>query len=224
MFQCFTLSQVEEIDICLSCNLLRLRTCADTILVLTEVADNVARLSAAASVASAAAPASSSSSRLSENQSTDQDPQQVPDEVLPDLEDAMAELEVEAAANTAAAAASKKAKPRRRGGDKGAQVFFFPNEGGNVKINLENEEDEDEVHDCMTQSVYLQQSTGANNSSDDSLEESFFFVESVGTGTVGGSGEPTVRPLDDVVIVYDNHFAIPQKSINFLKTPKGFAR
>ena len=218
MFQCFTLSQVEEIDICLSCNLLRLRTCADTILVLTEVADNVARLSAAASVASAAAPASSSSSRLSERQSTE-DPQQVPDEVLPDLEDAMAELEVEAAANTAA---SKKAKPRRRGGDKGAQVFFFPNEGGNVKISLDNEEDE-EVPDCMTQSVYLQ-STGANNSSDDSLEESFFFVESVGTGTVGGSGEPTVRPLDDVVIVYDNHFAIPQKSINFLKTPKGFAR
>ena len=216
---------MEEIDICLSCNLLRLRTCADTILVLTEVADNVARLSAAASVASAAAaPASSSSSRLSENQPTDEDPQQVPDEVLPDLEDAMAELEVEAAANTAAA--SKKAKPRRRGGDKGAQVFFFPNEGGNVKISLDNEEDE-EVPDCMTQSVYLQ-STGANNSSDgggsDSLEESFFFVESVGTGTVGGSGEPTVRPLDDVVIVYDNHFAIPQKSINFLKTPKGFAR
>ena len=59
------------------------------------------------------------------------------------------------------------------------------------------------------------------------MDESFFFVESIGTGSgVGQNSEPTVRALTDgdIVVLSENHFAIPQKSINYLKTPKGFAR
>ena len=76
------------------------------------------------------------SSGASREQSVgDYDPQQVPQEALPDLEDAMAELE---SLDLKKGSAGTKCR-RRRGpdqhhhekskGQKGAQVFFFPNEG-----------------------------------------------------------------------------------------------
>ena len=68
----------------------------------------------------------------------EEDPQALPDEVLPDLEDAMEELEAAAASasNTSAAAKSASGKMKQGRGkgssaqnQRGAQVFFFPNEG-----------------------------------------------------------------------------------------------
>ena len=69
----------------------------------------------------------------------EEDPQALPDEVLPDLEDAMEELEAAAASASAsntsdAKSASGKMKQGRGKGSsgqnqRGAQVFFFPNEG-----------------------------------------------------------------------------------------------
>ena len=195
---------VEELDVSLSCNLLRLRTCSDTLLILAEVAETIATLSA---TAAASGPASRESSGQPE------DSQQIGDEVIPDLEDAMAELDEK----------RKASNPRtKRKSSSGAQVFFFPNEG--VKINPYSDEDEDDdIPQCMTESMYVPTSSGAAPGSDDSLEDSFFFVDSVGTGTVN-NGEATVRALEDAVVVSENHFAIPQQSINYLKTPKGFPK
>ena len=54
--------------------------------------------------------------------------------------------------------------------------------------------------DCMTQSIYLPSGAKGGSSSSDDLEESFFFVESVGTGSgVGANSEPRVRALGDGV-------------------------
>ena len=131
----------EELDVCISCNLLRLRTCSDTVVVIAELADHLAKVASNAnqqqSVASRERSREGSAGPLG-GPPGEQDPQAVPDEVLPDLEDAMEELEAAAASasNTSAAAKSASGKMKQGRGkgssgqnQRGAQVFFFPNEG-----------------------------------------------------------------------------------------------
>ena len=137
----------EELDVCISCNLLRLRTCSDTVVVIAELSDHLAKVASNAtqqqqSVASRERSREGSAGPPAAGPAPgEEDPQAVPDEVLPDLEDAMEELEATAAAeasstvnSSAPKSASGKMKQGRGKGSsahnqRGAQVFFFPNEG-----------------------------------------------------------------------------------------------
>ena len=286
------------LDVCISCNLLRLRTCVDTIALLAEISKDV---TSCLSDKSTAQSRNSSHCPSSKEDSVDREGAdicsntiilpQVSEEVIPDLADAMAELdeqtlEKDKSRESRETSSKRKHKHKHK---KGAQVFFFPNEGGSKKSHQPNKNptssgtalsvDKDIAQDLlpntlgMTDSFYNpstsmrlcsknpeelndddniiqiqnlnhfgSRSSEDSSSSDDEelgnrrMDESFYIVDrAIGTGILpkNKSGEATIRYLGDtkedknsfdtgVITLHENHFAMPQKSIDFLKAPKGF--
>jgi hypothetical protein len=75
----------------------------------------------------------------------------------------------------------------------------------------------------MTESFYDGRSNDVDIS-DDSIDlDEFCVLDAIGTG-FAKSGEAAVQHLDgdDPVVFVENHFPVPEKSIDYLKTPQGF--
>ena len=286
----------DVLDVCISCNLLRLRTCVDTVAIIAEIGKDIAYV---LSDNSNRQSRSSSSCPTSKETSVEPDSNnlvlpQVSEEVIPDLADAMAELDDKVSEKDKARKDSEKYNKRKHKNkkQKGAQVFFFPNEGGNNRSNdLSNRtaqnlanlsvekdfvqdllprnlgmtdsfynpstsmrlcsknpeelEDDDDDNIIQVQNVTNHfgdsSSDGSSSSDEDDLsrrrmDESFYIVDkAIGTGVLPKNKptETTIRYLGDdadgsdnsstgVITMHENHFAIPQKSIDYLKAPKGF--
>ena len=290
------------LDVCMSCHLLRARTCVDTIALLIQIGkdicysleNNVASQSRGSSIETSSKEDSVDRENPNESQNNLVLPQ-VSDEVIPDLADAMADLEEQSPGKDEVKKykeiSNKSRRKHKKGHKKGAQVFFFPNEGGQNQTNQPSKKilsgtstsnmDNDFAQDLipknlgMTDSFYnmstsmrlcsknpeelddddnliqIQNSNhfGANNSDDSStdedeldhkeMDESFFIVDrAIGSGVLpkNKSGEAEVRYLEDqdggnvnessrssgVITLHENHFPIPQQSIDYLKAPKGF--
>ena len=201
------------LDVSAAVQLLRIRTCSDT---LTLIASLIA-----------SHPVHSSSCSREASMSRDQTPdvyeqQQVPDDVVPDIADAMAELELsEAEKNQKEQEASEKADIKGKGKCKvaktktGAQVFFFPDESQKIQA-LEQM--------GMTESIYVQQCHP------EEAEEDFCMLDEIGSGFGNKPTEASVKVLDPTgsVTLFENHFALAKDkanmAIDYLKTPKGFPR
>ena len=160
-----------NLDVCISCNLLRLRTCTDTIVLIVDICNS---LCTALSKTDASAGISSAST--SRGASVEPDcgenimmmAQLGNEDVIPDLADAMAELDSKEPAEKGQEhiishdqphGKSKKNKKREK--KKGAHVFFFPDEGGcgnNKKTskkssNSRAREEEDFARDLIPKNV-----------------------------------------------------------------------
>ena len=201
-----------------SCNLLRLRTCVDTISHLTEVAKSVA--STASSVAD-------SSDNSTSRQST-AEPSDMPsvdsvndEDIVPDLADAMAELDAvrkTSDVGPVSLAPEGKSVLKKVSKKSGGQVFFFPDESQKLAMEA-----------SFPPSLGMMESfyDGRGNdveASDDSIDlDEFCFLDAIGTGFTN-TGEASVHNLDgeDPVVFVENHFPVPEKSIDYLKTPQGF--
>jgi hypothetical protein len=98
------------------------------------------------------------------------------------------------------------------------QVFFFPDES--QRLTMESSFPRGLG---MTESFYEGRSDQDVDASDDSIDlDEFCVLDAIGTG-FSKNGEATVRPLDDEAVVFvENHFPVPVKSIDYLKTPQGF--
>ena len=202
-----------------SCNLLRLRTCVDTIAHLTDVVKNVTAISTV-----------NDGDNSSRSQSTVEPSSDMPsvdsvndDDIVPDLADAMAELD--AGRKTSDPGQVKltpegKSLLKKVSKKSGGQVFFFPDES--QKLSMESSFPPGLG---MSESFYQ----GRNDHddlqvSDDSIDlDEFCVLEAIGTG-FSKNGEAAVKLLDgdDPVVFVENHFPVPEKSIDYLKTPKGF--
>lgn len=191
------------LDVSAACNLVRLRTCSDTIAIITSIVNSI--MAANESKASSREP---SVPRDSEGKKVPDDQQQVNEDVIPDLADAMAEL-IEEEAAVATSPQKKDVK------GVGAQVFFFPDEGNRLPSGL-----------GMTESFYaaIDQPPTVSPNLDDSFDD-FCILDDVGSGFGERPSEALVRVLDPSgsVALFENHFApVADKSIDYLKTPKGF--
>ena len=124
----------EKLDVKLSGNLLRLRTCSDTIALLAEAGGVLAKFVAGTS---SKVSSGSPSREVSETPHSIPDIQQVSDDVIPDLEDAMAELDIKQKKNSG----NKIPKKDRAG----AQVFFFPDESKKRNKYLDGDDEDEEL-------------------------------------------------------------------------------
>ena len=207
------------LDVCAGCNLLRIRTCADTIQLLADMVKN-----------SAVFPSTSSSKSSREGSEDPELPEaimqkdggnddtgSVEESVVPEMADAMRELEREEEEKEGKekGAAERSHCSGGGGGGAGAQVFFFPDEGVRLPASATSP---------ATRNPYSRPSVRKEESSgDDSLEEFCILDDEVGTGILSSSGEPVVKLLDDDgLFVRENFYAAPEKAINYLKPPKGF--
>ena len=200
------------LDVCAGCNLLRIRTCADTIQLITDIVKNSVIFPSTAS--------SKSSRESSEDPEVPEavmqkdggndDTCSVEESVVPEMADAMRELEREEEEEGKVAME----RSHRGGGGSGAQVFFFPDEGTKLPTFAASTD----------QNAYSRPSVRKEESSgDDSLEEFCILDDEVGTGILSSTGEPVVKLLDDEgLFVRENFYAAPEKAINYLKPPKGF--
>lgn len=201
----------QILDVSASCNLLRLRTCADTIAHLAEVANAVVVQSG--STSSSAQTTRDSSVEPSDMPSVDKE------DLIPDLADAMAELDAakkgpdncdEACAVPDGKSVMKNTKKRS------AQVFFFPDESHRLSMDSSFPDGLG-----MTESFHESRMNRDHDTSDDSLE-GFCILDAIGTG-FSKNGEATVQHLDDSPVIFvENHFPIPEKSIDYLKAPQVF--
>ena len=288
---------IEDIlDVSISCNLLRIRTCVDTVAIIAEIGKDIAHVFSDKGNGQSR---NSSSCPTSKENSAEPDVNnlvlpQVSEEVIPDLADAMAELDEELSEKNKSRVANDKFSKRKhkKKKQKGAQVFFFPNEGGNKKSNELNKKtaqnlanlavEKDFAQDLLPQNIgmtdsFYNPSTSmrlcsknpeeledndddnliqvqnvtnhfGDPSSDDlsssdeddlgrrRMDESFYIVDkAIGSGVLPKNKpmETTIRYVGDdndtdnsgqagVITMHDNHFAIPQKSIDYLKAPRGF--
>jgi len=203
-----SLSPVEPtLLVTASANLVRVRTCADTLQLLAELGAGVGSGSGTA--------AEQEVNRDISEEGSDVTLGQQSDDMLPDLEDAMVEL-----SNIKTSSAEKeKIKPTPAG--PGAQVFFFPGEGCSSPPAHTSTKP---PQDLMTQSIYLPQSSLDLSDEESSDLESFCILEEEeGSGIVPSGGGPAVRSLvEGGVNIVDNHFNVPQAVIDHLKSPKGF--
>jgi len=192
-----------------STNLIRVRTCADTLQLLAELGGGLATVAE-----------QESSSEMSE-EGSDVTLGQQSEDMLPDLEDAMVELTEKKVEST------EKEKPKPAPSSvPGAQIFYFPGEGQQSPPSHHvNNSSLTSPMDLMTQSIYIPQSNVDPQSDEESSDlESFCILEEEeGSGIVPSGGGPAVRCLSDgPVNIVDNHFSVPQVVIDHLKGPKGF--
>ena len=188
-------------------NQIRLRTCADTLQLLAELVS---------SLTPPPAPTEENQPEVPDTQA-DVTMAQNTEDLLPDLEDAMEELE--------SSAEAKQQKSSSPGGSQGqmsgpgSQLYFFPGEGNNVEVNIPS------TSDLMTQSIYIPQNPTAASDDDSDLDSFCILEEEEGSGIVPSGGGPTVRCLLEgggAIPLVDNHFNIPQAVTDHLKNPKGF--
>jgi len=185
-----------NLSVCASCNLVRLRTCADSLQLLVSVLSGF-----------------SEEQKPEPEQNIQEQSMQVESEkedILPDLEDAMEELE---------AAVKQHKEPQRERQQPplpGTQVFFFPDEGA-ARLPPP-------PADIMSQSIYVERKMDNSDSEDFSDLESFCILgEEEGSGIVASSGEPTIKVLDpEGVKITENHFTVPHEGMDHLKSPSGF--
>ena len=215
-------------------NLVRIRTCADTLQILTELLSNISP---------------PSSSGVSESVDHDDDTSDhvvetsdvtlghTNDDMLPDLEDAMEELENEDD--------QKNEKPvMKPSTETGAQVYYFPGERNNQQLPSQTS-----ATDLMSQSIYIPQQgkigltnhselfssmdqsqciavSGVESDEDSSDLDSFCILEEEeGSGIVPSGGGPAVRCLvDGPIKLVDNHFNLPEATTDHLKAPRGFPK
>ena len=186
-------------------NLLRLRTCADTIACISELAASVAP------PAPAPAPDTMENTADTEAEVT---LGQNSEDILPDLEDAMEEILKETKDDIKEKVAVKPPP------GSGAQVYYFPGEQ-----NASPGSQSGPV-DLMSQSVYIPQQPSQDQDTDteDSDLDSFCILEEEeGSGIVPSGGGPAVRSLvDGGIKLVDNHFNIPEPVTDHLKSPRGF--
>jgi len=190
-----------------SANLVRVRTCADTLQLLAELGGGLATTAE-----------QEVTTEISE-EGSDVTLGQQSEDMLPDLEDAMVEL------NEKKISATEKEKPKPVPAGPGAQVFYFPGEG-QPSLPSNPIKTSNSPVDLMTQSIYLPQSNLDTDMSDEEssdLESFCILEEEEGSGIVPSGGGPAVRSLSDgSVNIVDNHFNVPQAVIDHLKSPKGF--
>jgi len=189
-----------------STNLIRIRTCADTLQLLAELGGGLATVTE--QEASSEMPEEGSDVTLGQQS----------EDMLPDLEDAMVELTEKKVETTE----KEKTKPPPSSVP-GAQIFYFPGEGQQSPPS--HHVNTSSAMDLMTQSIYIPQSNVDPQSDEESSDlESFCILEEEeGSGIVPSGGGPAVRCLSDgPVNIVDNHFNVPQAVIDHLKGPKGF--
>eukprot|EP00092_Neocalanus_flemingeri_P029317 GFUD01031829.1.p1 GENE.GFUD01031829.1~~GFUD01031829.1.p1 ORF type:complete len:1567 (-),score=501.95 GFUD01031829.1:381-5081(-) len=199
------LSPVEPtLAVTASTNLVRVRTCADTLQLLAELGAGLGSVT------------EQEVNRDIPEEGSDVTLGQQSEDMLPDLEDAMVEL------STKKTSTSDKEKPKPPPvPGPGAQVFFFPGEGCSSPPTCTTTT---YPQDLMTQSIYLPQSSLDMSDEESSDLESFCILEEEeGSGIVPSGGGPAVRSLaEGGVNIVDNHFNVPQVVIDHLKSPKGF--
>lgn len=197
------------LDVNAAVQLVRIRTCVDTIILLASMASCLPSEVTATSSREASGQRDVISDAYAQ--------QEIPDDVVPDLADAMAELEIEADAAEAkdeTPSVRRKSKMTKTKG--GAQVFFFPDESQKMR-SLERM--------GMTESVYVQQ-----YHTEPTSDEDFCILDDVGSGFGNKPTEPSVNVLDPSgsVSLIENHFSLAKDkshmAIDYLKTPKGFPK
>lgn len=217
------------LDVSAACNLIRIRTCSDTILILTEMFSRLLEEGPKKSDDQEDRNAREGSETLIKFE--------VAENVVPDIEEAMQELQ---ATEREMMAREKEEEDRWKAQELGgAQVFFFPNEGQASKASSSstqstpkfqvkyNKSDQVTLPESlgMSESFYQSPSEAHNLSFDESTEEFCVLDHEVGIGIMPKNGEPVPRNLDDEgVVVRENFFAIPQKAVDYLKTPRGFPK
>ena len=203
------------LDVSAAVQLLRLRTCNDTLVLLAALVASISEDTPAAKTGSSCV-STREPSMAKENA---YDSQEIPNDVVPDLADAMAELEASEVDhendNDKVASNGKVGKCSMAKTKSGAQVFFFPDENQKVLEHL-----------GMSESVYV-----AHNHDDTlGLEEDFCILDDIGSGFGSKPTEPTVKFLNSSqsVSLIENHFAWTKgaaaANIDYLKTPKGFPK
>ena len=215
------------LDVSLAVQLLRIRTCNDTLLLLTDFATSIPSVHQGQSLNSTR---ENSAQREDAGASNQRRQPGLSEDVVPDLAEAMAELDM-MENNAASTSSSKQDKEMaattlhgERGKSKvaktkgGAQVFFFPDENQKIQA-LQNI--------GMTESVYVQQyCTHQEAQSDDD----FCILDDIGSGFGNKPSEPSVKVLDPSgsISLVENHFALAKekanRAIDYLKTPKGFPK
>ena len=160
-----------------TCNQLRLRTCVDTIAHITDVVKAVTAASAAAEEELASSSISRQSSVEPSNLTSVDN-----DDIVPDLADAMAELDNARKSSENAVTPAPDGKSRLQKGSKkrgGGQVFFFPDE--NLRLAMDNSFP---AGLDMSESFYEGRADQDLDVSDDSME-GFCFLDAIGTGKTG---------------------------------------
>ena len=182
-------------------NLLRLRTCADTIACISELAASVAP--------PAPAPDTMENTADTEAEVT---LGQNSEDILPDLEDAMEEILKETKDDIKEKVAAKPPP------GSGAQVYYFPGEQSASPGSQSG------PVDLVSQSVYIPQQPGQDQDTDTEDSDSICILEEEeGSGIVPSGGGPAVRSLvDGGIKLVDNHFNIPEPVTDHLKSPRGF--
>lgn len=188
------------LNVSAKCNLVRVRTCADTLQLLINVFSGF----------------SDSETTLSVTESASEDKSlQIESEtgnILPDLEDAMAELMGPKDSKPEKEEKEELEKPRPTCG---TQVFFFPDENCPILPPTSV--------DLMSQSIYVERKNSSDSEDFSDLESFCILEEEEGSGIVSSSGEPTIRVLDPTGVKIDeNHFTVPQEGMDHLKPPRGF--
>ena len=205
------------LDVCANCNLVRVRTCADSIQLLQSLIQTLAPL-----------PSSSRSSREGSEEpevpeavmQKDNDDGEGEDSVVPEMAEAMMELERRDREEEEMAASMRAA---REGGvdgamGGGAQLFFFPDEGTKLPVSRPMASAPNYEGEQASRPLRKEESSG-----DDSLEDFCILDDEVGTGILSSTGEATVRQVEDENLFFrENFYPAPEKSINYLKPPKGF--
>ena len=164
------------LDVSATCNQLRLRTCVDTIIHITDVVKAVT--AASSSLAADKELPSSSSIRQSSVEPSNLTSVDNED-IVPDLADAMAELDNARKSIESAVAPTPDGKSRLQKGSKkrgGGQVFFFPDENLRLAMDRSFPDGLD-----MSESFYEGRADQDLDVSDDSLE-GFCFLDAIGTG------------------------------------------
>ena len=180
-------------------NLIRLRTCADTLQLLAELLTSLTP-----------PPAPEESPAECPQTEADVTSAHINEDLLPDLEDAMEELQ--SSAENKQAKSSPKPETGPVSGP-GSQLYFFPGEGNKVEVNIPS--------DLMTQSIYIPQTQTSDSDSD--LDSFCILEDEEGSGIVPSGGGPTARSLvEGPIQLVDNHFNLPQAVTDHLKTPQDF--
>jgi hypothetical protein len=162
------------LDVGATCNQLRLRTCVDTIAHITDVIKAVTAASSAVDEELASSSLSRQSSVETSNLTSIDN-----EDIVPDLAEAMAELDNARRSSENGVTPAPDGKSRLQKGSRkrgGGQVFFFPDE--NLRLTMESSFPDGLG---MTESFYQGSADQELDVSDDSME-GFCFLDAIGTG------------------------------------------